>query len=201
MPPATNAQLPTGTVTFLFTDIEGSTRLLHELGDGYVRRAASTPRSSAPRSPSRRGIEVGTEGDSFFAAVPLRPAPSAAAVARNAHWRGHVAATARPSGSAWACTPARGALGGDRLRRDGRQPRRPHRRRRPRGPGARVGEHPRPRRGSPAGRSGFRDLGEHRLKDFAHPSGSSSWPSTVSNSDFSRRSSTLDARPTTCPCS
>ena len=28
--------LPTGTVTFLFTDIEGSTRLMHELGDRYV---------------------------------------------------------------------------------------------------------------------------------------------------------------------
>jgi len=28
-------QLPSGTVTFLFTDIEGSTRLLEELGDGY----------------------------------------------------------------------------------------------------------------------------------------------------------------------
>ena len=29
-------ELPTGTVTFLFTDIEGSTRLLHELGDDYA---------------------------------------------------------------------------------------------------------------------------------------------------------------------
>jgi class 3 adenylate cyclase len=29
------AELPTGTVTFLFTDVEGSTRLLHELGDEY----------------------------------------------------------------------------------------------------------------------------------------------------------------------
>ena len=28
--------LPRGTVTFLFTDVEGSTRLLHELGDGYA---------------------------------------------------------------------------------------------------------------------------------------------------------------------
>jgi class 3 adenylate cyclase len=28
--------LPTGTVTFLFTDIEGSTRLLHEHGDAYA---------------------------------------------------------------------------------------------------------------------------------------------------------------------
>jgi class 3 adenylate cyclase len=30
------AELPTGTVTFLFTDVEGSTRLLHELGDAYA---------------------------------------------------------------------------------------------------------------------------------------------------------------------
>ena len=29
-------ELPTGTVTFLFTDIEGSTRLLDELGEGYA---------------------------------------------------------------------------------------------------------------------------------------------------------------------
>jgi class 3 adenylate cyclase len=29
-------QLPSGTVTFLFTDIEGSTRLLNELGDTYA---------------------------------------------------------------------------------------------------------------------------------------------------------------------
>ena len=32
--------LPTGTVTFLFTDIEGSTRLLHELGDAYAEALA-----------------------------------------------------------------------------------------------------------------------------------------------------------------
>jgi class 3 adenylate cyclase len=29
-------ELPTGTVTLLFTDIEGSTKLLHELGDAYA---------------------------------------------------------------------------------------------------------------------------------------------------------------------
>jgi class 3 adenylate cyclase len=33
-------ELPTGTVTFLFTDIEGSTRLLQELGDGYAEALA-----------------------------------------------------------------------------------------------------------------------------------------------------------------
>ena len=31
-----HSELPTGTVTFLFTDIEGSTRLLQKLGDGYA---------------------------------------------------------------------------------------------------------------------------------------------------------------------
>jgi hypothetical protein len=35
-----SAQLPTGTVTFLFTDIEGSTRLIDALGDRYWRRGA-----------------------------------------------------------------------------------------------------------------------------------------------------------------
>jgi class 3 adenylate cyclase len=36
------AELPTGTVTFLFTDIEGSTRLLHELGRGTRTSSPST---------------------------------------------------------------------------------------------------------------------------------------------------------------
>jgi hypothetical protein len=35
--------LPAGTVTFLFTDIEGSTRLLHELGDDYAAAVAEHP--------------------------------------------------------------------------------------------------------------------------------------------------------------
>lgn len=35
MPSTPDGRLPTGTVTFLFTDIEGSTRLLAALGDGY----------------------------------------------------------------------------------------------------------------------------------------------------------------------
>jgi predicted ATPase/class 3 adenylate cyclase len=60
--------LPTGTVTFAMTDIEGSTRLLAELGDGYV------PVLEAHREVVRAvlarhdGVEVETEGDSFFCA-------------------------------------------------------------------------------------------------------------------------------------
>ena len=61
-------ELPTGTVTFLFADIEGSTRLLQELGDGYAavrdEYAAIVRRAIAAGD----GVEVSTEGDSFFMA-------------------------------------------------------------------------------------------------------------------------------------
>jgi predicted ATPase/class 3 adenylate cyclase len=59
--------LPTGTVTFLFTDIEGSTRLLQALGAGYrevLERHQALIREALA---AHGGIEVGTEGDSFFA--------------------------------------------------------------------------------------------------------------------------------------
>ena len=59
---------PTGTVTFLFTDIEGSTRLLQELGDGY--RAVQDRHGELIRAAIRPhdGHEIRTEGDSFFVA-------------------------------------------------------------------------------------------------------------------------------------
>ena len=60
-------ELPTGTVTFLFTDIEGSTRLLQELGDGYS--ALQDDHAAIMRTAIAHGdgVEVRTEGDSFFA--------------------------------------------------------------------------------------------------------------------------------------
>ena len=58
-------KLPTGTVTFLFTDIEGSTRLLEELGEGVP--ALQDAHSSIVRDAvSQHGVEIRTEGDSFF---------------------------------------------------------------------------------------------------------------------------------------
>ena len=60
--------LPTGTVTFLFTDIQGSTRLLHELGDGYVEVLAQHRRVLRAAFAAHQGVEMGTEGDSFFVA-------------------------------------------------------------------------------------------------------------------------------------
>src|SRR5437867_1117387 len=59
--------LPTGTVTFLFTDIEGSTKLMQDVGDRYV--AAQTAHHDILRAAftGSRGRELRTEGDSFFA--------------------------------------------------------------------------------------------------------------------------------------
>ena len=65
-------RLPTGTVTFLFTDIEGSTRLLQDLGDPYgaVRDEHAAILRRAIRDGG--GVEVSTEGDSFFAVFAAR---------------------------------------------------------------------------------------------------------------------------------
>jgi predicted ATPase len=61
-------ELPTGTVTFLFTDIEGSTRLLHELGDAYADALAEHRRALRKAFGRHGGIEVDTQGDAFFVA-------------------------------------------------------------------------------------------------------------------------------------
>ena len=61
-------ELPTGTVTFLFTDIEGSTKLLQELGDAYVDALAEHRRVLREAFARHGGVEVDTQGDSFFAA-------------------------------------------------------------------------------------------------------------------------------------
>ena len=59
-------ELPTGTVTLLFTDIEGSTALLQELGDRYRAVLAEHRRVLREAAASHRGVEVGTQGDAFF---------------------------------------------------------------------------------------------------------------------------------------
>src|SRR5215203_6155249 len=55
--------LPTGTVTFLFTDIEGSTRLLDELGEGYAEVLAEHHRVVRKAIEEHGGVEVDTQGD------------------------------------------------------------------------------------------------------------------------------------------
>ena len=68
-------ELPTGTVTFLFTDVEGSTRLLDELGaERYAAALAEHRRALRAAFAAHGGVEVDTQGDSFFAAFrQVRP--------------------------------------------------------------------------------------------------------------------------------
>jgi predicted ATPase/class 3 adenylate cyclase len=60
--------LPTGTLTFLFTDIEGSTKLLHSLGDRYAEVLADHRDLMRSAFDKWNGTEVDTQGDSFFIA-------------------------------------------------------------------------------------------------------------------------------------
>jgi predicted ATPase/class 3 adenylate cyclase len=63
-------QLPTGTVTFMFTDIEGSTRLLQRVGESYPDLLAEHDRILREAIDAGGGTEVQTEGDGFFAVFP-----------------------------------------------------------------------------------------------------------------------------------
>jgi YVTN family beta-propeller protein len=75
------ADRPTGTVTFLFTDIEGSTRLLEQLRDRYDEVLSTHARLLRSAFDEFDGHEIDTQGDSFFAAFPRARDAVAAAVA------------------------------------------------------------------------------------------------------------------------
>ncbi len=59
-------ELPTGTITMLFSDIEGSTALLGRLGDRYGAALSAQRAVLRAAIAGGRGREMGTEGDSFF---------------------------------------------------------------------------------------------------------------------------------------
>jgi len=82
MPATTPAELPTGTLTFLFTDIEGSTEMLARLGDRYVEVLEQHAVLIRQAIAAHEGIEVSTEGDAFFAV--FRSAHQAVAAAADA---------------------------------------------------------------------------------------------------------------------
>ena len=80
------ATLPSGTVTTLFTDIEGSTQLLQELGDeAYGRVSADHRRLVRETFGAQGGTEIDTQGDAFFFSFPrARDAVKAAVDAQRA---------------------------------------------------------------------------------------------------------------------
>ena len=87
--------LPTGTVTFLFTDIEGSTALLEDLGPRYGDVLAGHRALLREVWAAHGGVEVDAEGDAFL--VAFTGARAAAAAAEEAQRR--LAAEAWPGGA------------------------------------------------------------------------------------------------------
>jgi predicted ATPase len=73
-------EFPSGVITFLFTDIEDSTKLLHELGADEYDRTLSEHRQILRRAfDNHNGVEIDTQGDAFFVAFPAATGAVAAA--------------------------------------------------------------------------------------------------------------------------
>src|SRR5215210_61101 len=74
-------ELPTGTVTFLFTDLEGSTDLAHRLGDAW--QDALVQHRTLVRAAVREseGVEIDVRGDEFFVAFDDASAAAQASIA------------------------------------------------------------------------------------------------------------------------
>ena len=88
---------PSGRLTFCFSDVEGSTRLLMELGDRYPSAHAEHQRIVRAALGAHEGMEVSTEGDSFFAVF----VDANEAVAAAAEIQRHLAEHRWPRGAAF----------------------------------------------------------------------------------------------------
>jgi predicted ATPase/class 3 adenylate cyclase len=93
-------QLPTGTLTLLFTDIEGSTLLLQQLGSSYAEMLRECRRLLRAAFQQWNGHEVDTQGDAFFvvferAADGISAAVTAQQSLFNARWPGGVSVLVR----------------------------------------------------------------------------------------------------------
>src|SRR5918995_1233595 len=190
--------LPTGTVTFLFTDIEGSTSLLQELGDRYPavldEHAAIIRRAVADGG----GIEVSTHGDAFFAVFRSPAGAVGAAIAAQRGLAANDWSPGPPVLVRMGAHTGEGALGGDDyagidVHRAARIADAAH--------GGQVilsdatrglVEH-----ALPAGAS-LRDLGVHRLRGIADPERLHELVVEGLASDFPAPR-TLDARPNNLP--
>ena len=182
--------LPAGTVTFLFTDVEGSTRLLHELGpEGYADALEEHRRLLRDVFARHDGVEVDTQGDAFFVAFPAAPGAVAAAADGQAELGGGPIVVRMGLHTATPHLASEGYVGADVHL------------------GARIGA---------AGHGGqvllssstrelvdveVADLGEHRLKDFEEPVaifqlGTEPFPplKTIANTNLPRPASSFVGR-------
>ena len=197
--------LPTGTITLLFTDIEGSTLLLQHVDElSIAMYAGSVPTGAAHGSSNSLTVTTSIPKETPFSSllrVPPMPSPAAVTALECALASACLARSGGRCMSAWGCTP--GSLNGRRrrLRGTGCAPSR-HALLVP-GTGARYCSR-RPRGTSvehhlPGGVS-LRDLGRHRLKDLLPPRRaiSSNSSSPALHADFPPLE-TLDAHPHNLP--
>jgi predicted ATPase/class 3 adenylate cyclase len=161
--------LPTGTVTFLFTDIEGSTRLLERLKDAYADVLVECRRLIRSAVQERGGQEVDTEGDAVFVAFPSAREGFMAAVTAQQRilchpWPDGAAVRVRMGLHTGEARIAEGGYVGMDIHRAARICAAAH------GGQILVSDVTQGlvRTDLPDGVS-LRDLGEHRLKDLAHP--------------------------------
>ena len=191
-------ELPTGTVTFLFTDIEGSTRLLEGLGDRY--RAVQEDHFRLMRTAIAEGdgLEVRTEGDAFFVVFPSAVGAVRAAAAGQRAFAAHRFPHGEPLRVRMGLHTGEGVLGGDDylgidVNRAARIAAAGH------GGQVLLSEATRAlvEASLPAGAS-LRDLGQHRLKDLTRPERLYQLVIEGLPADFSALK-TLDARPNNLP--
>ena len=102
------AELPSGTVTFLFSDVEGSTRLLTRLRGRYAEVLAEHQRLLRAAFDEHDGREVHTEGDAFFVAFARASDAIAAAVSAQRVARVPALARGRRRARADGCPHRRG---------------------------------------------------------------------------------------------
>ena len=194
------AELPSGTVTFLFTDIEGSTARWEHQPEAM--RAALARHDALLRAAIHEhgGHVVKTMGDAFHAVFARAPDAVAAAVDAQRRLQaepwGEIGAAAGADGAAH----RRGRGAGRRLLRPAAEPGGPAAERRPRRPGAALAGD---RTSWSATRcptaSSLLDLGEHRLKDLIRPERVFQLVAPGPAVRLSRRCVSLDARPHNLP--
>ena len=175
-------ELPRGTVTFLFTDVEGSTRLLRELGaDAYATALGDHRRVLRAAFAEHGGVEVDTQGDAFFVAFASPGDAIAAAAAAQAGLAGRRVRVRMGIHTGTPRVTDEGYVGED-VHRAARIAAAGH------GGQVLVSKEARDLAGAE-----LADLGEHRVKDFAEPVwlfqlGSERFPPlrTISNTNLPR---------------
>ncbi|HEU0303806.1 MAG TPA: adenylate/guanylate cyclase domain-containing protein, partial [Gaiellaceae bacterium] len=165
-----SAELPVGTVTFLFTDIEGSTQLLKQLGgEGYAEALDDHRRILRDAFTEHGGHEIDTQGDSFFVAFRRAKDAVSCAIACQRGLAGHAWPDSAELRVRMGIHTGEPAVGGERyvglgVNRGARIAAAGH------GGQVLVSQTTRELlRDDPVPDATLRDLGEHQLKDMDEP--------------------------------